>query len=300
MIKNPQAILLSFMVILLSCNGPVTRNTAETSSRDDLFRRENLVAWCIVPFDAADRTPEERAAMLDSLGISQMAYDYRDRHILSFEREIGVLREHGIRLRAVWLWVDPPPGRLLNDAGESILRILERTGTKTELWVSYPGHLYGGLTDGERMHKAVNSVRGILERAEKLGCTLALYNHGDWFGEPENQVRIIEAIGSPKVRIVYNFHHGHHQVERFDELMELMMPHLSAININGMRVEGPKILPLGEGDRELEMLRTIVESGYEGPIGILGHTEGEDIRPVLERNLAGLDKLRREFQAGSR
>ena len=130
------------------------------------------------------------------------------------------------------------------------------------------------------------------EQAEKLGCTLALYNHGDWFGEPENQIRIIETMGSEKVRIVYNFHHGHHQVERFESMFRLMLPYLTCININGMRVDGPKIITVGDGDREVEMLRIIRASEYTGPIGILGHTEGEDILPVLERNLKGLERIR--------
>jgi len=60
-----------------------------------------------------------------------------------------------------------------------------------------------------------------------------------------------------------------------------------------MRVEGPKIITLGKGDRELEMLRVIRASGYRGPIGILGHTEGEDIREVLVRNLEGLERLKK-------
>jgi len=33
----------------------------------DVFSKNNLVAWCIVPFDARERGPEERAAMLRSL-----------------------------------------------------------------------------------------------------------------------------------------------------------------------------------------------------------------------------------------
>ena len=136
----------------------------------------------------------------------------------------------------------------------------------------------------------------MLKRAEEIGCTLALYNHGDWFGEPENQVRIIKAIGSDRIRIVYNFHHGHHQIDRFEELLDLMMPYLSAININGMRAEGPKIITLGQGERELEMLQSIMASGYNGPIGIIGHTEEEDIQVVLERNLEGLRKLSAALQ----
>src|SRR5687768_9449389 len=39
------------------------------------FSRENLVAWCIVPFDSTKRGPEERAAMLDRLGFRRFAYD---------------------------------------------------------------------------------------------------------------------------------------------------------------------------------------------------------------------------------
>src|SRR5439155_11909566 len=34
----------------------------------DLLARSNLVAWCIVPFDARKRGPEDRAAMLEKLG----------------------------------------------------------------------------------------------------------------------------------------------------------------------------------------------------------------------------------------
>ena len=38
----------------------------------ELFRRDNLVAWCIVPFDAKKRGPEERAAMLEKLGLQAL------------------------------------------------------------------------------------------------------------------------------------------------------------------------------------------------------------------------------------
>jgi sugar phosphate isomerase/epimerase len=183
----------------------------------------------------------------------------------------------------------------LDEAGSSILDILGETGTRTELWVSLPGHIFEDLPGDKQLERAVDILSVVLQRAEEIGCTLALYNHGGWFGEPENQVQIIKAMGSDKIRIVYNFHHGHHQIEQFGQLLELMLPYLSVININGMRKEGPKIITLGQGNREQEMLQSIVAAGYNGPIGILGHTEGEDIRVVLERNLAGLRKLRADL-----
>jgi len=279
--------LLIILAILTSCQHKKKTKTA------DIFDTENLIAWCIVPFDAEGRSPEERADMLDELGISQLAYDYRDEHLATFLEEINVLAAHGIDLSAVWFWVNGSGDGLLNSSNEFILESLKKTGTRTELWISFPENYYEGSTDEESLQKAVSAVREILQIAEGIGCILALYNHGGWFGEPGNLIRIIEAIGSDKIRIVYNFHHGHHRIDSFSEDFTLMMPYLSTININGMRKEGPKIITLGNGDRELGMLKVIKESGYTGPIGILGHTEGEDIRLVLDRNLKGLEQLKK-------
>jgi hypothetical protein len=277
--------LLIILILLTSCQ---YKKKTETT---DIFDKENLVAWCIVPFDAAGRSPEERADMLDELGISRFAYDYRDEHLPSFVEEINVLTAHGIELSSVWFWVNGSGDGLLNGSNEFILEILKKTDTRTELWVSFPESYFDVSEDAASLHKAVSAVREILQRAEEIGCTLALYNHGGWFGEPGNLIRIIEAVGSDKIKIVYNFHHGHHRIDSFSEDFNLMKPYLSTININGMRSEGPKIITLGKGDRELGMLKVIMESGYTGPIGILGHTEGEDIRLVLDRNLKGLAQL---------
>ena len=128
-----------------------------------------------------------------------------------------------------------------------------------------------------------------------MDCSLALYNHGDWFGEPENQVKIIKAIGSDNISIVYNFHHGHHHIERFEELVSMMVPYLSVLNLNGMNVDGPKILDIGKGEKEKRMLKAVLDAGYDGEFGIIGHTEEEDIKVVLERNLAGLEMLKKEL-----
>ena len=284
--KQAVVILISISVMQFSSG-----QDHHTNASKDLFDLENLIAWCIVPFDGAERTPVKRAEMLHELGISQLAYDYRDQHIPSFQQEIEVLNAYRIGLRAVWFWIDPDGDEVFNASNKAILKILEETGTHTELWVSYPAHVFEDLPVGKRPGRAVEILTELDSWAQKNGCGIALYNHGDWFGEPENQIRIIESIDSERIKIVYNFHHGHEQVERFEELLYKMLPYLSAININGMKVGGPMILPLGEGDRELEMLKSIVKSGYQGPIGILGHTEGEDIKPVLERNLRGLKKL---------
>jgi hypothetical protein len=70
-----------------------------------------------------------------------------------------------------------------------------------------------------------------------------------------------------------------------------MKPYLLALNLNGMNSkgdqQGKKILPLGAGKLDLPLLRTIRDSGWRGPIGILNHTQ-QDAEARLRDNLDGL------------
>jgi sugar phosphate isomerase/epimerase len=54
--------------------------------------------------------------------------------------------------------------------------------------------------------------------------------------------------------------------------------------------QGKKILPLGQGDLDVILLKAIKDSGYEGLIGIIGHTQ-DDAEERLKDNLDGLDWL---------
>ena len=71
-------------------------------SAGDLFDKQNLAAWCIVPFDKAKRTPEARAEMVAKMGIKKVAYDWRPEHVAEFEREILAYQKHGIEMFAFW------------------------------------------------------------------------------------------------------------------------------------------------------------------------------------------------------
>ena len=52
-----------------------------------------------------------------------------------------------------------------------------------------------------------------------------------------------------------------------------------------------KILPLGAGKHEQAMIDTVRQSGYQGPIGILGHIASQDVEKSLRDNLNGLDHI---------
>ncbi len=277
------------------------QSTKEQS--DAIYEKNNLVAWCIVPFDSKKRTPAERAAMLDRMGIHRLAYDYRAEHIPTFDDELDQLAKHGIELTAWWF-----PSQL-NDEARKILQVLDKHHVKTQLWVSGGGAATKSPEEQkQRIEAESNRIRPIAEAAAKQGCTVGLYNHGGWFGEPENQLAIINHLQMKNVGIVYNLHHGHPHLKRlagadatpdqvreaFKKLLQPLLPHLLAVNLNGMIPDGDeknqKILPLGTGTYDAALIAAIRESGYTGLIGILNHTS-EDAEARLLDNLDGLKWL---------
>ncbi|MBN2325708.1 MAG: xylose isomerase [Candidatus Omnitrophica bacterium] len=257
------------------------------------FAKDNLVAWCIVPFDAKKRNPEERAQMLNRLGITRLAYDWRANDIPFFEEEIDVLAKHNIKLEAFWLSTSLTPDQ--DENAQLILNLLERKKVKTQIWVMLDESPLNKMTDPERVEACAKAIRSLALSAQKFGGSVGLYNHGGWFGEPENQIQIIKKVNLPNVGIVYNFHHGHEHISRFPELFKEMQPYLMAVNLNGMRADGPKILPVGDGDSEQEMIKFILDSGYRGPIGILDHRSELDAEESLQKNLDGLQKVLKEI-----
>lgn len=260
-------------------------------SAAELFDKPNLAAWCIVPFDAKKRGPEERAAMLEKMGVKKFVYDYRAEHVPQWDDELNALKKHGIELMGWWFPTS------LNDEAKKTLELFKRHGVKPQLWVNGNGgpiQVKDAADQKARVEKEVERLKPICEAAAPLGCQVALYNHGSWYGEPENAIAIVEALkaqGIKNIGIVYNLHHGHGHLDRLPKVLEAMKPHLLCLNLNGMDIDGEakgrKILPLGIGTQDVKVLRQIRASGYNGPIGILNHTS-EDAEGRLLDNLDGL------------
>ena len=79
------------IVLILTCLALILGGRHGAEAAPDVFRPENIDAWCIVPFDAKKRGPEERAQMLNRLGIKRLAYDYRAEHIPTFDAEVEAM-----------------------------------------------------------------------------------------------------------------------------------------------------------------------------------------------------------------
>ncbi|MCB1224296.1 MAG: heme-binding domain-containing protein [Verrucomicrobiales bacterium] len=264
--------LLRFLALTLLLAAPL--------SATELFERDNLVAWCIVPFDAQKRSPEQRAEMLSKLGLTKVAYDWREEHVPEFEREIQAYHKHGIEYFAFW------------GVHDSALQLFKKYDLHPQLWVMLKP---SGETQEAKVEEAVKLLQPILAKAKTIGSRVGIYNHGGWGGEPENMVAVCERLrqqpNGDRIGIVYNLHHGHAHLARLPQVLALMKPWLLCLNLNGMDADGEahgrKILPIGAGKEDLKVLRQIRASGYHGPVGILNHTQ-EDAEARLQDNLDGL------------
>ncbi|MEP2307860.1 DUF6797 domain-containing protein [Rhodopirellula bahusiensis] len=264
----------------------VSPGTGARTSPSNVLRPDNLVAWCIVPFDVAKRTPAERAQMLVDLDIKRCAYDWRAEHVPSFEQEIIEYRKRGIDFFAFW------------GGHPEAYRLFEKYDLHPQIWMMPPNPDNG--TRDEKIQRAAKQMISAAEETKRLGCKLSLYNHGGWAGEPENLVgvcRALRELGHDHVGITYNLHHGHGHIHDWKKSFELMFPYLHCLNLNGMNDgANPKILGISKGEHERDMIRVVVESDYSGPIGILDHRSELDAKESLQENIEGLQWIRNELR----
>lgn len=256
--------------------------TAQDAARLRNFAHDKLVAWCIVPFDGKKRGPAERATMLKELGLRRVAYDWRQEHVATFEQEILEYKKNGLEYFAFW------------GVHDDAFKLFEKHGLHPQIWQMLPAP--NAETQEAKIRQAATQMLPIVERTRKLGSKLGLYNHGGWHGEPANMVAVCKYLRerhqADHVGIVYNQHHAHEHLDDFADVLQLMKPYLLCLNLNGMtrdgEQKGQKILPLGEGEFDVALLKVIRDSGYAGPIGIIGHTQ-DDVELRLRDNLDGLD-----------
>lgn len=269
-----------------------------TMKKSILFEKENLIAWCFIPpFDNQQRTTDDRIKMLADLGFTKYVQDWRPENLPHLAEDIKAYKDAGIKMTAIWFWMNGgPDSSLLDESNQAILNTMRAHNIQSDLWFTFNNNYFEGLSDEEKLAKAIKSVGELRKIVAGVGGRIAMYNHMDWFGEPINQVRIIEELGVDDVGIIYNFHHGHNQIKEFRENLNLMMPFLWTVNINGMSPNGPKILPVGSAEKDLEMLQILKDSGFKGTVGIIGHTENADVRPILQKNLGGLEELKKKLK----
>jgi hypothetical protein len=285
-IKSLQPILLLAVIVFTAC--AVKKQIPASSA--GVFAKNNLIAWCIVPFDVKNRSSEERAQMLMKLGITKLAYDWRPEHVPTFDTELQTMKKYHIKMQAFWLYAGADP----EGQGDTKLVIdaLARNHVKTDIWLMVDNINMEGMTEQQKVEAHAKPIKYIAEQAAKIGCRVGLYNHNGWYGEPENQLAIIDYLKMPNIGMVYNFHHAENHVDRFPQFYPKILPHLIAITLSGLKGHNPAtVVPVGEGDEEYGMMRIINESSYKGPIAIINEDTRPDAEDGLKLNMDGVEKV---------
>jgi sugar phosphate isomerase/epimerase len=266
--------------------------SADTAPSQDILAPQNLTAWCVVPFDAKKRGPAERAEMLQRLGFKNFAYDWRLKDVPSFDEEVDAMKTHSINLVAWWFPTDAG-----DPNAQVILNVIKRHGIHPQLWVMGSGTPTKSDADrAQRTEQEAERIGKIVELAAPFSCKVELYNHNGWFGQPDNEVAVIERLrqkGVSDVGMVYNFSHGHGDISDFPVIWRRIKRYVVAVNVSGM-VTSERLIPPSQGDYELEMLRTIQQSGWLGPVGLIAE-QGGDAEVTLGNDLRGIDWLRKEI-----
>ena len=271
------------------------------SKLDKQIDIDNISPWCITSFDSLERNPTDRIAMLKEMGFSKYGYNYKkDKHLPMMKEEFALAKENNMEITSIFLWLNAKRDSIgkLSPINKKLFDNLKEIENKPEIWLSFSYNYFEGLTQKESMNLAIDYIKFIKTEADNAGCKLALYNHDGWFGNPDNQIEIIKKLPKDSIKMVYNFHHAHNYLDDYPKILRKIKPYLTYVNLNGMRKDGPKILTLGEGDYEYKMIKILLDEGYNGPWGIIGHIKTEDVQKVLERNMKGI-KLINEQLANS-
>jgi quinoprotein glucose dehydrogenase len=205
-----------------------------------------------------------------------------------------------------------PPGMTMpkNEEEESKLSEsdkakIQKVGQETFVRLNKASFTKTPEAQRQRVKQEADRINAIVKLAAPYGCKVELYNHNGWFGVMDNEVAIIERLkelGVTDVGIVYNFNHArdalHDDSASFSAIWEKIKPYVVIVNITGIGSEGQDVYP-SQGDRDLEMMKAIQNSGWEGPIGLIAE-KGGDAEVTLKNYMIGLDWLAHEIQrAGS-
>lgn len=292
---KPSIQIITLFLIITACFA-CKNKTQDVTETIELTK---VSPWCIIGFDTEDRSPKERIDLLLELGLSNYGFNKGKGDYSTMKEEFQLAKENDIDINSIFLWLNADRDTIgqLGEANTLIFNNLKELDTKPTVWVSFSNNFFKNINHEESLKLALEMLRYIKTLSTEVGCDLALYNHGGWFGNPHNQIELIKQLDDSSISMVYNFHHAHEYLDEFESVAKKITPYLSYVNLNGMKKEGPEILTIGEGDHELSMIKNLIDQGYNGPWGILGHIKTEDVRDVLIRNLAGLEKINEELRS---
>jgi sugar phosphate isomerase/epimerase len=247
-----------------------------------------LYGFCMETHDAQKRSLPEQAQMLRELGFPGVGYPlWLDENL---ERNLATLDAAELKLFLLYASVnvnpkDPPYDPRLPDA---IRKLKGRPVTVSVLLRGFkPG-------DPQGQANAVTVLRTLGDVAAEAGLRISIYHHvNDWTESLLHALQVVRKTDHPQVGVNFNLCHwlkidgdqDYHAVlrENADKIF--------AVTINGAQVGSSTwtdglIQPLDRGDFDnRQLLATLQEIGYRGPIGLMCYGIQGDAREHLERSM---------------
>ncbi len=252
--------------------------------------------------DANHQTAKSQAEMLRELGYTGMGYGGFD----GLSEMLGKLDKNGLKMFAVYTgaWIDREKEKYDPRLKEGV-KLLQGRGAMIWLFIQSEKHK---PSSPEGDARAVEIVREIADAARDCGLGVALYPHtGFWLERVEDAVRVAKKLDRKNVGVTFNLCHWLRvdREENMKPLMELAMPHLFLVTINGADSGGKDwsqlIQTLDRGSFDIyNFLKTLRGLGYGGPIGLQHYGIKGDASENLKRSMEAWRELSAKFAGGER
>ena len=257
--------------------------------------RTNREAWapkvfgfCMQVSDSKQRSLPEQAAMLRALGFDGVGYPiWLDE---SLERNLHVMADAGLKLHLVEATVNVNPAAPAFDPRlPGAIRKLK--GQPATICVTMRGLPPG---DSRGKESARKTLRQLGDLAAASGLRISIYNHtGDWTASVLFALEVAKEANHPQVGVNFNLCHWL-MVDGDKDYRPVIRDNAAQIfivTINGAQ-QGTKtwtnglIQPLDQGDFDnRQLLATLRDAGYRGPIGVMCYGIPGDARVHLERSM---------------
>ena len=284
-------LLVVGVVLGMMCPAQLARAAEDASplaGEDAAGWSPKLYAFCMGMPGKPRRTVAEQAEMLRELGFDGAGYSLWLGEEL--QKNLAALDAAGIEVFMLYTSVNLAPGKPPFDprVPEAMRKLKGRPVTICVLLRGFrPG-------DARGMEPAVAALRKLGDVAAEAGLRISIYHHvNDWTESLPFALEVVEKVDHPRVGVNFNLCHWL-KVDGEKDYRPLIRQHakrIFVVTINGAQLGATAwtdglIQPLDRGDFDnRELLFTLRDAGYRGPVGLMCYAIPGDAREHLERSM---------------
>lgn len=221
-------------------------------------------------FRVAGMSEAEQLDLARRVGFAGVTWSATEPQML---RDVGEIAERiGLRLVAVYATARVGRDGFAPDPRvEGMLAAMK--GLCPRLWLAIQSSEFPRSAEAGD-DPAAEGLRRLADQAAASGVSISLYHHaGFWLERIEDAVRVAKKTARPNVVVTFNLAHWLKVDGRdLDQRLDLAMPLLDAVTINGATPDGDRswgrlIQPLDQGTFDwAALVRNLDRRGFAGPV----------------------------------